>query len=415
MKILDKLYSYTTKGIKLGLLNIEIILSELDNPDKNYKIIHIAGTNGKGSVATILENVLLENGYNVGKYTSPHLVKFNERIAYNRKEISDNDLEKYFLKIEKIIMKRDIEPSFFDITTAIMFDYFSDKNIDYLVLETGLGGKYDSTNVVQPEVTAITNISHDHSDYLGDTLLEIAEEKAGIIKKNVPVFYSIKKEEIKDVIKSKTENEYDVLLNHHYEIKLNNDDFKTEIKIDNEEYKLPLYGKFQGENFILAYSILKYLKIENKVIKSALKNIKWSGRFELISKDPYIFLDGAHNVDAAKKLKENILSKFSKEEVLVITSILKDKDTENILKEFSKFSNTIICTELKGNLRSQTTEKLKKYAKNFYNKIYEIKEIKDAVKKAKSIENINAIIIAGSLYLVGRFKEGDKNGEKTEE
>ena len=407
MKILDKLYSYTTSGIKLGLENIKIILAELGDPESNYKIIHIAGTNGKGSVATILENCLLENGYNVGKYTSPHLVNFNERIVFNREEISNKDLEKYFLKIEKIIEKKNIKPSFFDITTAIMFDYFSEKKIDYLVLETGLGGKYDSTNVVEPEVTAITNISYDHSDYLGNTLLEIAEEKAGIIKKGVPIFYSVKQDEIKKVIKNKTEKGYDVLKINNYKIELNNVEFTTEIKIDNEKYKLPLYGEFQGENFVLAYSILRYLKIESKIIQKALKNIRWSGRFELISKNPYIFLDGAHNIDAAKKLKENILSKFKKQEVLIITSILKDKDTENILKEFSEFSNTIICTELGENPRAQTAEELSITAKKYYNEIYIMKKLADAVKKAKKIEKIKAIVIAGSLYLVGKFKEGD--------
>ena len=186
-QLLDELYSYSMHGIKLGLENIEKICKELGNPEKSYKIIHIAGSYGKGSTATTLETILLEAGYKVGKYTSPHILKFNERIRMNGEDISDKDIANYYDEVKKAIERAGVKTTFFEVTTAMMFKYFQDRKADYVVLETGMGGRFDATNVVDAELCIITNVTLDHTEYLGDTIYIIAKEKAGIIKDTLKV------------------------------------------------------------------------------------------------------------------------------------------------------------------------------------------------------------------------------------
>lgn len=176
-ELLDELYSYSMHGIKLGLENIKKICEELGNPQDSYKIIHIAGTNGKGSTATTLETILLEAGYSVGKYTSPHILKFNERIRADREDISDEDIAHYYEEVKKAVENAGVKPTFFEVTTAMMFKYFQDKKVDYVVLETGMGGRFDATNITKAELCIITNVTLDHTEYLGDTIYKIAREK----------------------------------------------------------------------------------------------------------------------------------------------------------------------------------------------------------------------------------------------
>ena len=186
-KLLEELYGYSMFGIKLGLENIQKICDYLGNPERKYKVIHITGTNGKGSTSTITETVLLEAGYKVGKYTSPHILKFNERIRVNGKDISDRDIALVYEKIKKTVEELKITPTFFEVTTAMMFLYFAEKEVDYAVLEVGMGGRYDATNVAEGDICIITNVSLDHTEYLGKTLYEIGLEKAGIIKEKSKV------------------------------------------------------------------------------------------------------------------------------------------------------------------------------------------------------------------------------------
>lgn len=181
-KLLDELYSYSMHGIKLGLENIKTLCKEMGEPQKDYKVIHVAGTNGKGSTSTTIETILLEAGYRVGKYTSPHILKFNERIRANGQDITDEDIVKYYQLVKDIVAKTGLRPTFFEMTTAMMFKYFSDLKLDYVVLETGMGGRFDATNVCEADICVITNVGLDHIEYLGDTIYKIAKEKAGIIK-----------------------------------------------------------------------------------------------------------------------------------------------------------------------------------------------------------------------------------------
>ncbi|OQY42193.1 MAG: diaminohydroxyphosphoribosylaminopyrimidine deaminase [Fusobacteriia bacterium 4572_74] len=401
-KTLEELYSLTNMGIKLGLDNIKNILKLMGNPQNNYKILHIAGTNGKGSTASILEASLLEVGYKVGKYTSPHIEKFNERIVVNRKQISDEKICSYYQKIRDLIKVNNLHPTFFEITTAIMFDYFKDCGCEYVVLETGLGGRFDATNVCHPEISIITNVSMDHINILGDNLSDIAREKCGIIKDS-PVVIADSKPELIAAVEKKTKDYVDVIKKYNnVKFKLT-EDFKTKIYIDNIEFNLSLYGEYQINNFLGAYEALKKIGISVQNIQNAVSKIYWPGRFEIYSKEnPLIILDGAHNVDAASRLKENILSKYKKADIVTIVSILEDKDRYGILKEISKFSDEIIFTSLEDFHRGTSGSELLNLVPNFKDQKIEDNIIKafDLAKKTKKI-----IVICGSFYLLSKFKK----------
>jgi len=401
-KTLEELYSLTNMGIKLGLDNIKNILKIMGNPQDSYKILHIAGTNGKGSTASILEAALLETGYKVGKYTSPHIEKFNERIVINKKQISDEEICFYYKKIRNLIEVNNLYPTFFEITTAMMFDYFKDCGCEYVVLETGLGGRFDATNVCRPEISIITNISMDHTNILGNNLTDIALEKCGIIK-DTPVVIADSKLELITAVEQKTKNYIDVIKKYNnvkFEL---TKDFKTIIYIGNIKFNLSLYGKYQVNNFLGAYETLKKIGISDKNIQNSVSKIYWPGRFEVYSKEePLIILDGAHNVDAASKLKENILSKFKKDEVVTLVSILEDKDRYGILKEISKFSDEIIFTSLEDYHRGTSGNKLINLVDNFRDQRVEDDLIK-AFSLAKETKKI--IVVCGSFYLLSKFKK----------
>ena len=401
---LDRLYSYSMFGIKLGLENMKKIMHELNNPENNFKIIHIAGTNGKGSVATMLEAVLKEAGFNVGKYSSPHLVKFNERIQYNNEMISDLDVAKYFDIVEKVSKKINIKPTFFEITTAMMFLYFYDKKADFVVLETGMGGRFDATNIVTPEITIITNVTLDHTAYLGNTIEKIAEEKAGIIKEGKLLITSENKNNVIDIFRKKTKK---IVITSEYEYSgyLDKENIKTIVDVDSEKYTIPLFGKHQIENFMAAYICLKELKISKEIIKNGIKNCYWPGRFEIIKieNDKLFIIDGAHNIDSALKLKETIKTLFNRNEVILLTSILKDKDVAEIINIFSEISSSVVFLPIhEGNRGSSAKELYKKYAAKFDNSYY-FESISDGIEYAKSTGK--NIIMAGSLYLIGEYKK----------
>ncbi|MCX8011064.1 MAG: bifunctional folylpolyglutamate synthase/dihydrofolate synthase, partial [Ignavibacteria bacterium] len=312
---LDFLYSLQKVGIKFGLENTKKLLEKFDNPQQKFKSIHIAGTNGKGSTASFTASILKEFGYKVGLYTSPHLVKFNERININGELIDDDSLVDYTNFIYKDILE--IKPTFFEVTTAIALKYFADMNVDYTVLETGLGGRLDSTNVVLPKVSVITSIGKDHQQYLGSTLEEITQEKGGIIKSEIPVVIGKNQKNVKEILKRICEQKkttfYDVEENFEYFIV--NDEFphlvfKCKSSLTKEEYFInsPLYGNYQINNIINAVCAVELISDKDKSIKNEIekgiinlqKNFKLQGRFQIINHRPWIILDTAHNSQAIK-------------------------------------------------------------------------------------------------------------------
>lgn len=402
--MLEKLYTYSKFGIRLGLENMKKILGYLGNPQNKYKTIHIAGTNGKGSVASMLESVLIEAGYRTGKYTSPHLVKLNERIVFNRQLISDIDLERLFQEVEEAVKFTNVEATFFEITTAIMFLYFAEKNADFVVLETGMGGRFDATNVVIPVASVITNISMDHMQFLGDTIEKIAYEKGGIIKDGVPLFYADRKQDVITLYRNMTPLINESLEKYHYELVPKDDMFITPVRVENMVYRLPFLGDFQAENFILAYDVLRYIGINKETIKSGIEKSRWEGRMERVWEKPLIILDGAHNEDSASKLKENVQKYFADKKTIIITSVLGDKDGGKVFKTFSAITEDVIFTSLENYDRGESSIKVMEKGKQWFRNYTAIDNICEALVYAFN-KKYDLIIISGSLFLVGEFKK----------
>lgn len=403
-ELLDELYSYSLFGIKLGLDNIQKICDELGNPEKKYKIIHITGTNGKGSTSTIIETVLLEAGCSVGKYTSPHILKFNERIRANGKDISDEEIALTYEKVKNAIKNIEITPTFFEVTTAMMFLYFAEKKVQYAVLEVGMGGRFDATNAADGDIAVITNVSLDHTEYLGKTIYDIAFEKAGIIKeKSFVVVGDSNKEFLKAVSEKKktfvnTEEKYkDVKYN------LNFKNFMTEIYINEKKFNLSLFGDYQVKNFLCAYEALKHLGISDDIIEKAVSKVVWQCRFERFSQNPLTILEGAHNIDGILNLKKILTHEYKPDEIVMIVSILKDKKVKEMLEVCESFSDKIILTSLSDNPRGLSGKKLLEYTDK--SSVFSVEDdIKKAYETAEK-SNRRIIVVCGSFYTCERFKK----------
>lgn len=402
-EVLEELYNYSMFGIKLGLENIKNICEALGEPQRSYKVIHIAGTNGKGSTATTIERGLMEAGYRVGKFTSPHIVRFNERIQLNGVEISDEKICEYFLRVRDVLEERKIKGTFFEVTTAMMFLYFRDEGIDYLVLETGMGGRFDATNIVDSEIAVVTNISLDHIGFLGDDIYTIAKEKAGIIKAGSKVIVGDSQEEVARAIEDETTNYTDVLKKYRdVTYRLDTKNYTTEIELHGREYSFSLFGNYQVNNFLCAYEVLKTLGVSEEVIQRAAAKVSWPGRFEIAGRNPLLILDGAHNVDAARRLRENINLSYGEDKVVAIVSVLEDKDIQGVLAEIRQFTDTVILTSLADFKRGLKGEDLAKYTDAFQ-KVVVREDIDEAYNEALGLDK-EAVVVCGSFYLLSKFK-----------
>jgi len=342
----------TDAGYKPGLARIKRLLYYSGNPEQNLNIIHIAGTNGKGSTAAILERIYREAGYKTAFYSSPHFFHFNERIKINGKACSTYALAEISQEIKTAAKKLEVEgfadPSFFEIVTAVAFKYFKQQEPEIVILETGLGGRLDATNVIKnPILSIITNISLEHKEFLGDTAVEIAAEKAGIIKENSKVLTAVEQKEALKVIRDESLEKHSkfIDLNEEYQLIKSSGNLNENIISlqrngkKKEKYKLSLLGKHQAINAALALRTVEELADDfpvNKIdIKTALADIYWPGRMEKVAEKPLIILDGAHNPAAFKELTKNIdHSSVDFKNLHLIFSVLKDKDLNAILGEF---------------------------------------------------------------------------------
>ena len=424
-EILEKIFNMRTinKRITKESLNqnnekLKKIYELLEKPCENKKIIHIAGTNGKGSTATFLENIFFAAGYSVAKFTSPHILRFNERILVNKEMISDEDVVKYCEAVMNVLEKNRLQINFFEITTFIALLYFKEKNPDFIFLETGLGGRYDATNIVKSTIAAITNVSFDHVALLGNSLYEIADRKAGIIKDGELCIYAQNLGELEEAVKRETDNSVNVLEKYkNLQVELDNRNYKTVVKITENKnlektFVLPLFGKFQANNFLIAYEIAKIYEIDDKAIQNGVSQISLAGRFEIFSQDPTTILDVAHNEDSVKVLTENLNELFKDDEVIFILSILGTKNIATIFEKILGKNYKIFITSLKEVTYGLSADEIKKNLEDSNistkNIIFE-DDILEAYNKVKEMvlkkdNSYKAIVVCGSFYEIAKFK-----------
>lgn len=395
--------------IELGLSRIEKVLKLLNNPQEDLKIIHIAGTNGKGSTCAMLAELLKNVGLNVGLYTSPHILSYCERIKINSKNIEENDLTKLIFKIEKISKENNIQLTEFEILTAVAFLYFKKENVDVVILETGLGGRFDATNIVKkPILTIITSISIDHKDRLGNTIEQIAFEKAGIIKEHVPLVISKYNQGFNVIRNIAIQKNVKVILNEN-DIKLNFKNNKNYVKINSsEEYEFNLLGLWQAENLNLVLKAFEYLKDnllrnrkydKQKVLKDSLKNVKWDYRFQFINN--HVILDGAHNFDAAIKLRKSLDFYFKNKKIQFIYGSLNTKEYEKIVNVLFTSNDKVFLYDFncQNAVKAGDLEKIITQPVKILNKS-EVLNIINNETKDKILT-----VICGSFYMLGEIFE----------
>lgn len=426
-EVLDFLYNSRPHGqVKLGLERIEALLEELGNPQLGYKTIHVAGTNGKGSITRTLSTILTEHGLKTGANYSPHLVRLNERFTINNDEIENKDIidvmNKIYPAVEKLdTISEEMKPSFFEIVTALAFQYFAEKKVDTAVFEVGMGGRFDATNVIKPSVSVISNIAFDHVKTLGDTLAKIAFEKSGIIKLFTPLVTGaeypqaveviLKEAEKKEAPASLLHRDFEYM-NTNLEIDRNSFDYKDK-NLNLEKLDLRINGVHQFKNSsvaIKAYSefcIRENEKFNEKALRKALGEVFWAGRFEKISSDPVIIVDGAHNDQGSMQLVENWVKYFPGKKAVLLTGILSDKDYHSMVRNFAGIAKHVVVTEPVSPRETDISQIYDEFKKYFNKKdLFFYKDHFLACKKAleRSSGEI-PVLITGSLYLIGYLKE----------
>lgn len=429
---IEKIHKFERFGMILGLERMNSLLKLLGNPQDDLKIIHVAGTNGKGSICRYIYSVLQAGGYKTGLYTSPFLEVFNERIELDGKYISNEDLAVYtdrVLKcVETMTQRGEQSPTEFEVVTAIAFLYFKEKGCDYAIMEVGLGGSGDSTNVCKaPLISVIASISYDHTDRLGNTLAEIAGEKAGIIKEGCPVVTSAEAPEALEVIERKAEElgcMYFETRHVPYAVKsqdLGGSVFDVNIQgVTYENLEISMLGEHQIKNAICALAALSIIEERGDVslhrddIYKGFKAAKQIGRLEVMSaqeKVPVVIIDGAHNPDGAASLRKAMKEYMPDKKILMVTGMLADKDTESILREFTAITDRFIATEPE-NPRKLDAESLQAKIKAMGASCESIPDCREAVKAAAERgKDFDAVLYAGSLYMIGAIRGLLRQGE----
>lgn len=411
-KYLSKFFNGTKDP---SLRAMEFFMEEFEHPEEELKAIHIAGTNGKGSITEMITKVLINAGYTVGKYMSPHLIKYNERISINNKNISDIEIEelinKINPKIEKYNSQNDTHVTLFELETTMAFLYFKEKKCDFVILETGLGGLYDCTNVCKPIISIISNIGYDHMHILGNTLPEIAVQKAGIIKENSNTIFVSQQDNVNKVIydtcKEKNNKLHIVfendIINYSYD--------KNYQKFDYKQFKHILVNLKGFKQCINASIIIECVQILNKIgykiteneMKNALKTVIHKARFETINKQPLIIYDGAHNEPAIENLKNTINMYHKEDKKVYIISILKTKDYKTILKQLCDDTESIyIFTGGNDSTRYVEKQELLKIAKT-YLKIPNMfaLDLEESIREVKNKYINYTTFVIGSFYIYG--------------
>jgi len=396
-KALAWLYSLQRFGIKLGLENIRKLLDELSRSGGfqaavgdleialPWKVIHVAGTNGKGSVCAMIDSICRARGYRIGLFTSPHLITFRERIRLNGEMISEEAAANGLTTIRNLVADWDPHPTFFEVTTALALKCFSEANIDVVILETGIGGRLDATNAIQSDVSVITQIDFDHKEWLGNTLAEIASEKAGIIKPRIPVVAAAQRAEAEKVIRAQAA------------------DCEARLQFVTRSYDgspIALRGHYQKQNAAVAIAALRAAKIDvdNSTIARGLAAVDWPARFQ--KWDERTIIDGAHNPAAARVLAEAWREVFGDQKATVVLAILSDKDLRGICEALVPIADSVILPKIRSE-RAVAPEELAKVVSNLTPPLpYSITaSVGEALDLARA--KPNPILITGSLHFAG--------------
>ncbi len=408
---------------KKNLENMHILMDFLGNPQENLKFIHIAGTNGKGSTSILLHNILKEQGYRVGLFISPYLEEFTERIQINGRPIDKGDLAATTFQVKEAIEDMVLEgydsPIEFEIVTAIGFLYFSQRKVDFVVLEVGLGGRLDATNIIsRSEISIITSIGYDHMAQLGNSLSEIAGEKAGIIKEKGSVVVYPQTSEVVQVIKEKAwEKQAKIFLVKKESIILKESSIEGQIfYYDSDFLSLPkmqmrLLGRHQLYNVATVLKAIEVLikrgyEITDQAILKGIKDTLWPGRFEVLSRKPFVILDGAHNIQGAQAFHHTVREYFPNQKIILALGILKDKNVDEMLEIFLPLAKKII-TLTPDNPRAmgsiELAEKVQYIDSNI--EVKSTNSIQEAISYVKQLGEEEIIAFTGSLYMIGEVRK----------
>ena len=393
--------NYKDAVLKWDLITHLCLLKFLKNPQDNFKTIHVAGTNGKGSTAAIINSILIANGYKVGLYTSPHLINFNERIRVNGVTITDEEIISFMKHVEPAI--NEIKSTFFEVTTAMAFYHFNNNDVDIAIIETGLGGRLDSTNVVNPSLTVMTPISLDHRDILGDTIEKIAKEKAGIIKRGVPLITANQVNNVSKILEKRVREKESVMHTcpNPESVKLSSDG--TSFEVYGNNFNTSLIGEHQAQNAALAIATIKLFNsdISYETIDKGLRNVYWPGRLQLVSDK--IYYDVAHNENGIKSVLNNLNRMFPTSKLYGLLCLKGDKEIDCIAESIkSQFEMLFVSTSKDGLLMEP--EKLSKELHNLKVENFPSNDISSSISKIKKVRKPeDVILIFGSHYIANEI------------
>lgn len=414
---LDFIHDTHKFSIKLGLDNVSRLLDLMGKPHQDLKVIHVAGTNGKGSTSSYINQVLIEAGYKVGLYTSPFLETFNERMRIDNINISNEALAEItsFTKscIDQMLAEGLNHPTEFEIVTAIAFEYYKRNQVDFVVLEVGMGGRLDSTNVVEsPLLSVITPVDLDHVEYLGDTVAKVAAEKAGIIKKNCPCVIHPQLPEAEAVIRetAKNLNSKQIIANTQGIEVLNSDVKGTHFRMNDRTIQIRMLGEHQTRNAAVAITAIDtlvsegHIQLTEDVLLSGIAKAVWAGRLEVMREEPIVIIDGAHNLHGAKGLSQAVKDLLPNKRIIAVVGILGDKDISGMLSEMMPLCHEVICTE-PDNPRKMSAANLSDQVRSFGLEALVEPSVEKAFAMAQErAKPEDAIICFGSLYMIGTMR-----------
>ncbi len=412
---IDYLFNLQKFGMKFGLDNIRRLLSLLGNPQRAFRSVHIAGTNGKGSTAAMIEAMLRTSGTTTGLFTSPHLVSFTERITVSGEEITEARVVELAGKIRDVVLQvEDFSPTFFEVVTAMGFLHFQESGVAWAVVETGMGGRLDATNTLRPEISVITPIALDHAEFLGNTLRDISREKAGIIKPGIPVVLGPQEEAARDVLLARAAD-------LHCPCSLYDRDFSAGKRAeacfdyrgsrDYPELRITLSGDHQLANAAVAVQAIEVLAARQSGlrcdVRKGLASVAWPGRIEMVSSDPLIMIDGAHNPAAAETLAAYLAGHAaSYRRIIMVLGVMADKDVRGVLAPLLPHAAEVIFTAAAYGRAASPQHLAEEAAALGFSRAQTSRSVADAVRRAEEAASAgDLIVITGSFYTIGEAKE----------